>query len=82
LTSAETVIAAALISSAPGWAAVCVTVSNRLALKKQTATLQGDTAAQTDEIRLATTKQTAQLKAHIDASTAGVPTEGRGAAGE
>lgn len=81
MTSAETVITAALIGSAPGWAAVYVTVSNRLALKRQTATLQGDTAAQTDEIRRATTRQTAQLKAHIDASSAGAPAEGQGEAG-
>lgn len=66
MTSAETVIAAAFISSLPGWAAVYVTVANRLALKKQTAVLRQDTVA-----------QTAQLQAHIDTSAATVPAEGR-----
>jgi hypothetical protein len=81
LTSAETVIAAALISSAPGWAAVYVTVSNRLALKKQTDVLREDTAAQTNAIRRATTEQTAQIKAHIDTSGTTSPAEGQREAG-
>lgn len=71
MTSAETVIAAALISSLPGWAAVYVTIANRRALRRQTAVLREDTVT-----------QTAQIKAHIDTSGAPVFTEGQGEAGK
>jgi hypothetical protein len=68
LTSDETVIAAALIGSAPGWAAVYATISNRRALKNQTTVLREDTAAQTE-----------QIKSHIDTSGVSMPAGERSA---
>ena len=62
MTAGEAALVAALVSSSPGWAALYVT--NRRALRKQTA-----------EFRHFTAEQTKQLKAHLDASTAAPPDE-------